>query len=510
MRGELRRYSSIGNREGILLLCSKMFTGDREKLSSIQTSCSFIIGVTINVQCAGMLLEDLGLISIQGDICVSNGLKYNKTKESVFINDLCEVCFKYLINEELIFEEFIKFDEDVEKFYIPTSAFRLESAILRNLLKELAALQLVGSRFYIAQEYEHLFVEVVKKKKTISQEELLERLEKERKMGDEGEAFVLEYEKKRLNADDKQARKIKQISLIDVSAGYDIISYHDSSFSNRRYIEVKTYNGKEHFNWSSNEIESAKLRRKDYYIYLVKHSEINNEGYDPLTISDPYIEVLKNDSWNATPNSYYFERSNNDAGKTVGQDDDSLATKQILGKEPPVNDNKTFYNIVEEVPEEEKYVNFLPIYSVKAACGTNDFFEVINNRDHPTPTGWIKVSSLGFPISKKYFVVEAKGKSMQPRIHEGDLCVFSWYARNDGGAGTRDGEIVLTQCREYFDPDYGGRYTIKKYHSEWKEYDDGTKEQERIELIPLNDAYEKIELSVEDQPVTIGVFKCVL
>lgn len=509
MRRELKRYSSIGNREGILLLCSKMFTGGREKISSIQTSCSFIIGVTINVNCAEMLLEDLGLIDIQGDICVSKGLKYDKSKESVFIHELCEVCFKYLINEELIIEEFIKFDEDVEKFYIPTSAFRLESAILRNLLKELSALELVGSRFCIAQEYEYLFAEVVKKNKTISQEELLIKIEKERRMGDEGETFVLEYEKKRLKADDKHARSIKQISLIDVSAGYDIISYHDSSFSSRRYIEVKTYNGREHFNWSSNEIESAKLRRKDYYIYLVKHSEINNEGYDPLMISDPYLEVLKNDSWNATPNSYYFERSNNVVGESIGQDD-SIATKLLLAKESPVNDNKTIYNILEDVPEKEKYVNFLPFYSVKAACGTNEDFEVVNSRVHPAPTGWIKVSGLGFPISSRYFVVEAKGKSMQPRINEGALCVFSWYARNDGGGGTRDGEIVLTQCREYYDPDYGGRFTIKKYHSVWKEYDDGTKEQVKIELIPLNDAYDKIELSAEDQPVTVGVFKCVL
>lgn len=510
MRRELKRYSSIGNRKGILLLCSKMFTGTREKISSIETSCSFIIGVNIKVKCAEMLFEDLGLIDILGDICISKGLKYDKKKESAFIHDLCEICFKYLINEELIIEESIKYDEDLESFYIPTSAFRLESAILRNLLKDLAALKLDGPKFYIAQEYEHLFADFIKKKKAVSQEELLKKLENERIMGDEGEAFVLEYEKKRLNADAQQAHKIKHVSLIDSGAGYDIISYHDNSYEKRRYIEVKTYNGKEHFNWSINEIESARLRRKDYYIYLVKHSEINNDKYDPLMISDPYLEVLKNSTWNAKPNSYYFERAKIVDSKEDVTDDMSIHRNAIIREGFSINDNNSIYNIEEEIPEEEKYVNFLPLYTIKAACGYMDDLQTLNNGGYPIPEGWVKVSELGFPVNNKYFIVEAKGNSMQPKINNGDLCVFSWYALNNGGGGTRDGEIVLTQCRKFYDPDYGGRYTIKKYHSEWVIYDDGTREQMKIELIPYNDAYDKIELSVEDQPITIGIFKCVL
>ena len=58
------------------------------------------------------------------------------------------------------------------------------------------------------------------------------------------------------------------------------------------------------------------------------------------------------------------------------------------------------------------------------------------------------------------FVVHAKGNSMLPKIKDGDLCVFERYH-----GGSREGEIVLSQVNEYYE-EYGGKYTIKKFHSE--------------------------------------------
>lgn len=87
---------------------------------------------------------------------------------------------------------------------------------------------------------------------------------------------------------------------------------------------------------------------------------------------------------------------------------------------------------------------YIPLYSVRAACG---YFE---DGEVPEVEGWIDASGYGFrPDPKKHFVVHAKGDSMQPKIHDGDLCVFEWYH-----AGSRNGEIVLTQCQER-DLDYG-------------------------------------------------------
>lgn len=167
------------------------------------------------------------------------------------------------------------------------------------------------------------------------------------------------------------------------------------------------------------------------------------------------------------------------------------------------------YEILDDVEDEEKFVNFLPVFTIKAACGYNDDFEIANNRGYPIPDGWVRVAGLGFKISDRYFVVEAKGNSMYPDIKNGQLCVFSWYSTN-GVGGSREGETVLTRCREYYDPDYGGRFTIKKYHSEWEDDEDGIRQHSIIELIPSNDSYDKIVLSEDYQADTIGIFKCVL
>lgn len=60
------------------------------------------------------------------------------------------------------------------------------------------------------------------------------------------------------------------------------------------------------------------------------------------------------------------------------------------------------------------------------------------------------------------FVIQAVGHSMEPKIHDGDYCVFEWYTLEN--AGSREGKIVLAKDITEFDDDYSGRFTIKKYH----------------------------------------------
>lgn len=88
-------------------------------------------------------------------------------------------------------------------------------------------------------------------------------------------------------------------------------------------------------------------------------------------------------------------------------------------------------------------------------------------------------------------------------IRGGDYCVFEWYK-----AGSREGEIALTQSSE-FDPDYDGKYTIKKYHGEKVMTEEGW-QHGIIELIPLNKNFNTIELDGDCEYRTVGVFKCVL
>ena len=143
-------------------------------------------------------------------------------------------------------------------------------------------------------------------------------------------------------------------------------------------------------------------------------------------------------------------------------------------------------------------VGFIPLYSVRAACG---YFE---DDAIPEVEGWVDASGHGFkPDPKIHFIVHAKGDSMLPKIHDGDLCVFEWYH-----SGSRNGEIVLTQCCDY-DPDYDGKYTIKKYYSE-KVITKNNWSHTKIELKPINPNYDSIELDPEENYKTIGVFKCLI
>lgn len=155
---------------------------------------------------------------------------------------------------------------------------------------------------------------------------------------------------------------------------------------------------------------------------------------------------------------------------------------------------------------DEFHEGCLPLYSFRVACGGNE--EQTNPSEEAN--GWVDASGLGFtPDSKRYFVVYAKGNSMIPRIHDGDLCVFEWGCYF---GGSRNGEIVLARTPAD-DNDYQGKFTIKKYSSEWITNEDGEREHCKIKLLPLNtDEYESILLN-KDEPephYIVGVFKTVI
>ena len=64
--------------------------------------------------------------------------------------------------------------------------------------------------------------------------------------------------------------------------------------------------------------------------------------------------------------------------------------------------------------------------------------------------------------------------------------------------GSRNGEIVLAQHREVFDPESGGAYSIKRYSSEKVVEEDGSWHHERITLSPLNREYEPIVIDADN------------
>lgn len=138
------------------------------------------------------------------------------------------------------------------------------------------------------------------------------------------------------------------------------------------------------------------------------------------------------------------------------------------------------------VNDDVKYIDFLPVYSMRAACG------YFGEGEDVYEEGWIRAEGVG-RLNRNMFVVQASGHSMEPRISDGDYCVF-----RSNPSGSRQGKIVLVQHHNFYDSDYEGSYSIKEYSSS-KSYDElGNWQHENIELLPLNKDYNPIIIHEED------------
>ena len=169
----------------------------------------------------------------------------------------------------------------------------------------------------------------------------------------------------------------------------------------------------------------------------------------------------------------------------------SIRVSDIVSKE----DEKRF-KIEREIEEHLKYTEYLPVYSMEAACGYFGEGKQVEQQ------GWIKVQGSG-RLGRNMFVVRAAGHSMEPKIKSGEYCIFRLPV-----GGSRAEKIVLVQHNEISDPETGGKYTIKKYSSKKKYSNNGTWEHEEIILVPINPNYTPIIVpaSEDDGFMVIGEF----
>ena len=81
---------------------------------------------------------------------------------------------------------------------------------------------------------------------------------------------------------------------------------------------------------------------------------------------------------------------------------------------------------------------------------------------------------------------------MEPLIPDG-----SWGLFRPCAAGSREGRILLVQFNTLGAGENGGRFTVKKYHSDKTVTDDGWRHSS-VQLLPVNPAFEPITLEPED------------
>ncbi|HET9850469.1 MAG TPA: DUF3883 domain-containing protein, partial [Candidatus Saccharimonadales bacterium] len=204
-------------------------------------------------------------------------------------------------------------DSGTDLLIVGPQSFPLRYRPIRRMLTDLGLLTRQQSTFsyQINAPYDLFFTGLLSKEnslRTVSIEQLKESLLRQELYGAEAEDFVVKFESKRLYGNPNK-KMIKRISDVDVTAGYDIISFHDNqSHSPQRLIEVKSFSGKPSFYWSENEIKTAKAKHKNYYLYLVDRTKIAKSDYEPLIIQNPYMNLYGSESWVITPSVLFLSK----------------------------------------------------------------------------------------------------------------------------------------------------------------------------------------------------------
>ncbi len=160
--------------------------------------------------------------------------------------------------------------------------------------------------------------------------------------------------------------------------------------------------------------------------------------------------------------------------------------------------------IIEFPTAEERFNTCIPFYPYAASAGVfnlDQYEEDENLSDHAQ---WIKVEDIR--ITPDLFAMRVVGHSMEPKINDGDICIFR---RGSALAGTRNGRIMLVKHRDINDADTHGRFTVKRYESERVYDENGTPQHVKITLHPLNPDYVPIIITgigEEDEFQVIGEF----
>ncbi len=159
---------------------------------------------------------------------------------------------------------------------------------------------------------------------------------------------------------------------------------------------------------------------------------------------------------------------------------------------------KTLERLFSEHVQEEKIVPFVthvPLYSLRAAATKfGDDMEVDQE-------GWVKGPGR-VRLSKDMFVARVVGRSMEPKIPDGSLCLFRASV-----VGSRQGKLLLVEVRGATDS--SAQFTIKRYTSQKIYAEDGSWHHDSIRLEPLNPEFQPLDLE-EGQFRVIAEFVQVL
>ena len=189
------------------------------------------------------------------------------------------------------------------KWFVPQDT----TALPDDLLVEIGFLKPNAGRLEIEKSNSSLLSKI-RNHVAVTEDEIIQNLEKQRRVGKIAEEFTMNYEKKRLISKGLRdmALAVQRISRIDPYAGYDILSFsgNNQSYAYDRRIEVKgTSTSVNRFYWSRNEIEVAKRYGDKYWIYFWKNVE-KTESPMLKKFQNPYNLFFRQKYGKVEPTTY--------------------------------------------------------------------------------------------------------------------------------------------------------------------------------------------------------------
>ena len=324
---ELLKHNQIGGQAEIGYLLFDILRSDVVKrLEDVKVQClhhSYSFGNCFNGTI--VLLRALNFVIGQGDTLRRNLILDTYDKNSMFNSGFFFNGIFNLLEDNGQFVEFfnsntVKFNIERGNYYLRDSHIPIKHSTIKKILINTGFLlkdKNVRTIFNIREDYRAFFdsgvikkmqniINSAKKRRQLSLDLLKEQLKRQEELGLRAEIYALAYEKKRLYKH-PMISQVVRVSDRYSNAGYDIESFNDvETILINRFIEVKSYAGNISFFWSNNEIDIARDKKEQYFLYLVNREEMDEPGYHPIIISNPYSSVYNNPKWRREIGQYKF------------------------------------------------------------------------------------------------------------------------------------------------------------------------------------------------------------
>lgn len=210
----------------------------------------------------------------------------------------------------------------------------------------------------------------------------------------------------------------------------------------------------------NNSMENFKYGFDDVFMdKLVERMDQNQDIFNKITDDKAFADVVRN---------YLIKKVYDRLNKeTDPRSEETLFLKDVIPDE--------------EVEENRKYADCLPVYDLQAAATS------FREQTKPIVIGWKPLD--GQKLNNDMFIAQVAGKSMEPTIRDGSWCLFRFER-----GGSRNGLIVLVESRRVSDPETQNSFTIKRYKSEKEQLPGDKWRHKRITLSPDNKEFKDIVL----------------